>query len=500
MRPQDPSDNPLRTDHDVIILGAGLGGLGMGRCLKAAAIQNFVILEKSHAVGGTWRDNTYPGAACDTESHLYCYDFELHIGVSRLYARQPELLRYATRLAERAGLAPHIRYGTEVVAAGWSDAAHCWRLTLADGSTLTSRVFIPAWGQLNRPSIPNFPGRDDFAGRAFHSANWPTDFTGAGLRVASIGNAASAIQYIPEIAPIVAHLTVFQRSPNWIVPRGDRPYSPDELRQFSDPEAFKSDRQRLFTWRETTFLRMRAGSDDAAEIETLARAHVAAQVPDAALRAQLIPDFPLGCKRVLRSDEYFPALTRDNVSLETEAIARIHPRAIETTTGRRHEVDVIIYGTGFETQSFQGTVDVRGAGGTELRKRWAAGAEAYLGMTVADFPNLFLIYGPNTNLGHNSVLSMLEAQFGYVVGALNYIFADTQRAIDVRPEIMSTFNATLQQEMVGSAWAGDCTSWYKNAAGKVVNNWSGPVAEYERLTASFDAADFVERTRHRGMA
>ena len=477
-------------DYDIIILGAGLGGLGMASRLKAAQLDNFVILEQSNSLGGTWRDNVYPGAACDTESHLYCYEFEPHLQVSRLYARQPELLAYAARLAERARLGPHIRYGARIVAAQWIDAQTVWRVSLADGGSLTAKVFIPAWGQLNRPSIPDFAGREDFAGRAFHSANWPLDLNLAGLRVASIGNAASAIQYISEIAPSVAHLTVFQRSPNWIVPRGDRPYSDEELERYRDVGVFRADRDHLFAWRETTFMRMHAGSDEARELESLARAHVAAQVPDPALRAKLTPDFPLGCKRVLRSDDYFPALMRGNVDLETNAIARILPHAIETADGVEHPVDVIIYGTGFETQSFQGPVEVHGARGVSLRERWAEGAHAYLGMAVADFPNLFLIYGPNTNLRHNSILSMFEAQFSYIVQALRFILAEPCRAIHVRPEIMRHFDNALQRAMVGTAWAGSCTSWYKNAAGRVVNNWSGPVAEYQRITHHFDARDF----------
>lgn len=481
------------THYDVIILGAGLGGIGMGCRLKAAGIENFVMLEQAQSLGGTWRENVYPGAACDTESRLYCYEFALHLGVSRIYARQPELLQYAEQVAASAGLAPYIRYGREVTAATWSDAACRWRIALADGETLTCRAFIPAWGQLNRPSIPDFPGREDFTGRAFHSARWPRDLTLAGCRVASIGNAASAVQYIPEIAPSVASLTVFQRSPNWIVPRGDREYSQEELRKYADAAEFRTDRQRLFEWRETTFMRMLAGSDDARELESVARAHLAAQVPDAGLRAKLTPDFPLGCKRVLRSDDYFPALTRSNVALETNAIARIHPYGIETVNGARYELDVIIFGTGFETWSFQGPVEVFGHRGVSLRDVWARGAHAYLGMAVSGFPNLFLIYGPNTNLGHNSILAMLEAQFAYIVAALKAILAEPDRALDVHPQVMRDFDERIQQSMIGTAWAGSCTSWYKDPNGRVINNWSGPVADYQRATAQFSDLDYVDR-------
>ena len=480
----------MTADYDIIILGAGLGGIGMASRLKDAGFDRFVVLEQAAGPGGTWRDNVYPGAACDTESHLYCYSFGLHLGVSRLYARQPELLGYARRLIDDNALAPFFRYDTRVETAAWDDAARVWRIGLAGGETLSCRVFIPAWGQLNRPALPDIPGRDDFAGQSFHSARWPDGIDLAGKRVASVGNAASAVQYIPEIAPVLGHLTVFQRSPNWIVPRGDRPYSAAELAGYSDdPESFRANRSELFDWRETTFMRMREGSDEAAEIEHQALAHLLVQVADPMLRAKLTPDFPLGCKRVLRSDDYLPALGRDNVALVTAPIERIDPTGIVTAGGTHHPVDIIIYGTGFETQSFQGPVEVFGIDGRSLRDVWAEGARAYLGMTVAGFPNLFLIYGPNTNLGHNSVLSMLEAQFGYIVQAMDVAIRQ-DAPLNVRSTVADAFDDALQSEMNGSSWSGNCTSWYKNAGGRIINNWSGPVEAYRRVVARFDAADY----------
>ena len=354
----------MNPDFDVIILGAGLGGLGMAASLKKSGYENFVIVEQSNAPGGTWRDNTYPGAACDTESHLYCYSFSLHLDVSRLYARQPELLRYAERLVEEHVLNKHIVYNTRILAADWDDKALLWKIRLEHGLHMTARVFIPAWGQLNRPYVPDLAGLDTFKGQQFHSARWPKALDLTGKRVASIGNAASAVQYIPEIAPQARHLTVFQRSPNWIVPRGDRPYSTEELATYvGDPAKFRANKAELFAWRESTFKRMLEGSEDALELERMARAHVEAQVPDASLRAKLTPNFPLGCKRILRSDDYYPALMRKNVSLETSPIERILPKGILTQDGHTHAVDVMIFGTGFETQSFQGSVEVRGAWG-----------------------------------------------------------------------------------------------------------------------------------------
>lgn len=484
---------PAPSPYDVLILGAGLGGIGMASRLKAAGVANFIVIEKAATAGGTWRENVYPGAACDTESHLYCYSFSLHLGVSRLYARQPELLAYANRLIDEHGLASHIRYGTEIVSATWDDTAGRWQIGLENGETLLARTFIPAWGQLNRPAEPEIPGREIFAGQAFHSAHWPQDLELAGKRVASIGNAASAIQYIPAVAQTASALSVFQRSPNWIVPRGDRPYDATELAGYeTDPDSFRANQAALFAWRETTFLRMREGSEDALELERQAREHLATQIREPTLRAKLTPDFPLGCKRVLRSDDYFPALERDNVTLVTDPIVEFVADGIVTADGTVHPFDVVIFGTGFETQSFQGPVDIYGVGGCSLRDAWREGARAYLGLSVPHFPNMFLIYGPNTNLGHNSILSMFEIQFAYIVAALHALQANPAISLDVRAPVAEQFDADLQAEMAGSAWAGSCTSWYKNAAGRVVNNWSGPVEAY-RAAAQFDSSDYVHR-------
>lgn len=481
----------MAADHDIIILGAGFGGLGLGARLKQEGLNDFIILEQADDIGGTWRDNVYPGSACDVESHLYCYDFDFHLGADRIYSRQPELLAYIKGMASRSGLGDHIRCNAEVVAAKWDDKACLWRISLASGEVLTARVFVPAWGQLNRPTIPDFPGRDTFSGLAFHSARWPRDLHLDGKRVASIGNAASAIQYIPEIAPVCSQLTVFQRTPNWVVPRGDRLYTPEEMALYANPAEYKQDRDRLFAFRESAFEKMVPGSADSDELERIAHAHLKAQVPDAALRAKLTPDFPMGCKRILRSDDYYPTLIRDNVSLETAAIERIDSKGILTANGQRHDVDVIIYGTGFETQSFQGKVDIQGADGCILRETWKNGAFAYLGMAVPHFPNFFLLYGPNTNLGHNSILLMMEAQFNYIIGAVQGLLSRPGSAFDVRAEIAQHFDDELQTQFQGTAWAGGCTSWYKNADGRIVNNWSGTVVAYHQAVAQFNQADYV---------
>jgi cation diffusion facilitator CzcD-associated flavoprotein CzcO len=482
----------MKSHLDVIILGAGFSGIGLGAQLLKSGQRNFAILEQADDIGGTWRDNTYPGSGCDTESHLYCFSFALHPTVSRVYARQPELLAYIKRIVEDNGLRPYIRLGATVTSANWDDATMLWNVSLADGSVLTARNFVAAWGQLNRPQIPVIKGQDVFKGVQFHSARWRHDIDLAGKRVASIGNAASAVQYIPEIAPIVGHLDVFQRSPNWVVPRMDRRYSEKELEDYCTlPGVFENHRQELFEWRETTFLRMKQGSTEAQELEREAITHLQNQVPDPELRKQLTPDYPLGCKRILRSDDYFPAIVRENVSLVTSAVSRFEPEGIATADGELHPVDVVIYGTGFETQSFQGPVEVIGRDGQDLREVWKDGAYAYLGMCVSGFPNFFVMYGPNTNLGHNSILSMLESQFGYVLQALAAQDELDVDALEVQPAVVSRFNAELQSEMDDAAWSGDCSSWYKNAAGQVINNWSGTVHQYQEKTRRFVTSEFT---------
>jgi cation diffusion facilitator CzcD-associated flavoprotein CzcO len=290
---------------------------------------------------------------------------------------------------------------------------------------------------------------------------------------------------------VAAHLDVFQRSPNWIVPRLDRLYTDGELQDYTSiPGFFARHRDELFAWRETTFLRMKAGSAEALEVESLAKTHLAEQIADPGLRAALTPDFPLGCKRVLRSDDYYPALARDNVSLVTSPVDHIVPEGVMTADGILHKLHVLIYGTGFETQSFQGPVEVHGREGRSLRETWKGGAHAYLGLCVSGFPNFFLLYGPNTNLGHNSILMMLEAQFGYVLQALDAQDAAGPAAFDVRRSVLDSFDAELQAEMNDSAWAGNCNSWYKDANGRVINNWSGTVQHYQAKTAQFDPNAF----------
>ncbi|WP_433861507.1 flavin-containing monooxygenase [Pseudomonas thivervalensis] len=483
----------LNTDlqsYEIVILGAGFGGLGMGAQLKMRGIENFIILERGDRIGGVWRENNYPGAACDTESHLYCYSFYPHLRVSKMYADRDELLRYLDAMASRYELMDHISLDTELVRAQWNEEANEWDFELGDGRSLKGRFFVPAWGQLNRPVVPGFKGLDSFAGQYFHSAQWPADIDLVGKKVASIGAAASAVQYVPEVAKVASQLTVFQRSANWIMPRNQIVFTQQELDAFErTPDLFMQSRNKLHAFREDGYARTRHGTDAQKEGIKMAMAHLAAQVPDEALRAKLVPDYEFACKRILRSDDYYPALTRENVALETAAVAEFTPEGIVDEEGKRHAFDVVIFGTGFASQAFQGDLQVVGREKQTLHSRWAEGAEAYLGMSVPGFPNMLMIYGPNTNLNHNSIISLLEIQQRYIIQVIEGL-AHSRQAIDVKQDKFDSFNDRLQTNMLSSAFSSECSSWYKNAAGKIINNWSGTLDEYEVLTAKWQSDDY----------
>ncbi|TFD85183.1 flavin-containing monooxygenase [Cryobacterium serini] len=480
------------TDHDVVILGAGFGGLGMGAQLKEAGIENFAIFDKGPGLGGVWRENSYPGAACDTEAHLYCYSFFPHLRVSRMYADRNELMGYLERLATRYTLGPHLNFNTEVTSAVWDGANALWRLQVNGSGEHTARVFIPAWGQLNTPFVPAFPGLADFQGAAFHSARWDHTVDLTGKKIISIGSAASAVQYVPEVAKVAGSLEVFQRSANWIMPRNQVIFSKEQLDSFEEnPDTFEQSRRNLHDFRENGFERTRRATDAQRAGVAQAVAHLEAQVPDPELRRKLTPDYEFGCKRILRTDDYYPALMGGNVELVTQGIDAIVPEGIRTRDGQIHKADVIIFGTGFSSQAFQGDLQVIGASGEDLKERWADGAEAHLGMSVDGFPNMFMIYGPNTNLNHNSIITMLEIQQAYILKILVHLLTAPQASVEVRGRVLTSYNASLQNEMEGSAFSADCSSWYKNAAGKVINNWSGTVEEYRSLAGHWNPGDYM---------
>jgi cation diffusion facilitator CzcD-associated flavoprotein CzcO len=445
----------------------------MAIALKRAGIP-FTVFEKSAGVGGTWRDNSYPGAGCDVPSHLYSFSFDRRSDWSRHYAEQPEILGYLENCAARFGIAPHIRFGTEIASAVFDENEGLWRLTALGGETFTSDVVIMGLGQLNRPSVPRLAGLDEFGGAAFHSARWDHTHDLADERVAVVGNGASAVQFVPRIAPMVSRLHVFQRSANWIIPRKDAAYSTLTKNAFRRAPALEWAHRASIYWAlEARFLALQNGSGRfiGPLVERSAKKHLEEQVSDPDLRAKLVPDYSIGCKRVLISDDYYPALTRPNVEVVVSPIERITRDEIVTADGRRRPIDTIIFGTGFESLKFLAPLQIVGLSGLRIDEAWREGAEAYMGTAVAGFPNFFVLYGPNTNLGHNSIIFMIESQTAWVKRCIDELFARKASWLDVRQSAMEAYNRDLQARLRDTVWQGDCHSWYKTESGRVTNNW-----------------------------
>ena len=457
----------------VAIVGAGLSGLCMGIKLQEAGIDDFVILEKSDGPGGTWHDNTYPGACCDVASHLYSFSFEPKPDWSRAYAPQAEIRAYFEHCVSTYRLGASIRYGVEVVAARLEASAGEWELTLADGATLRCRVLVCALGQLNRPFIPEFPGAERFRGPSFHSARWNHGVELTGKRVAVIGNAASAIQFIPPVAELAEQVFVYQRSANYIVPRNDRAYSPAEQARFRRCRWLLK-LSRLYWYMRQEFLffgAMFAGSLRHRLIERMARRYLEQEIADPTLRRVLTPDYPMGCKRILVSDDYYQTLARGGVEIVPSPVTGIDERGVITEDGVERAVDVVIYGTGFRATEFLAPLDIRGRSGLRLSDRWKEGAWAHRGVAVPGFPNLFMLYGPNTNLGHNSIIYMVESQVRYIVQCIDKLLAHDIRLLEANEAAAARFNEGLQKDLAATVWGGECGSWYKNASGRITNNW-----------------------------
>ncbi|MBD9484267.1 NAD(P)/FAD-dependent oxidoreductase [Pseudomonas sp. PDM14] len=486
MHNNTPEHAPLR----VLIIGAGFAGLGLAMRLRQQGMDDFLILEKAAESGGTWRDNSYPGAACDVPSHLYSFSFEPKLDWSRRFAPQAEIFAYVQQCVERHDLQRHIRHDSEVAEAAFDETQGLWQVTCVDGSRFSARALISACGQLNRPAIPRLKGIERFAGESFHSARWRHDVDLRGKRVAVIGTGASAIQFVPQIVPQVQRLTLFQRSAAYVLPKPDRPYRPFELRLMQRwPWTQKLDRLVQYVHHELRGV----GFFILPGMMKLYRwhffRHLAKEVPEPKLRAKLTPDYPLGCKRILISNDYYPALRQAHVEVVDEAIAEVSERGVVTADGREHPVDVLIYGTGFAASDFLAPMRIRGLGGVALEVVWRDGAEAYKGISVSGFPNLFLLYGPNTNLGHNSIIYMLESQFAYVLACLQRL-DEGVRYLDLRPPAQQAWNHKLQHALQHSVWQQGCNSWYQNAAGKHTNNWSGFTLSYRWLTRQPQWSDY----------
>ncbi len=478
---------------DAIIIGAGFGGIGMAHGLKQRGIENFIIVEKADTVGGVWRDNVYPGAACDVPSHLYSFSFAPNPDWSRAFAVQSEIHAYLERCADQFGIRDHVLFGTAVLGAAFDETRDCWAVRLSDGRVLTTRLLVSAVGQLSRPAIPHLKGCESLEIPAFHSANWDHAIPLEGQRVGVIGTGASAIQFVPAIADRVSHLTVFQRSPAYMLPKADRAYTARERQRFAEsPWRMKLHRLQIYLRYEAralAFTRVKQLMEVAAGWPF--RRMLKRAVKNPSLRAKLTPDYPIGCKRLLLSNDYLPTMARRDVELVTDGIRRLTPRGVETADGAQREFDVLIYGTGFAATEFLSPMTITGRGGVDLNEAWSTGASAYLGMSVPGFPNFFMLYGPNTNLGHNSIVYMLESQIAHILRCLDRMTESKASRIEVGRDVFETQDARIQTRLAQTVWNG-CKSWYINEQGRNTTNWPGFTLSYRWLTRrlSLDAYSF----------
>ncbi len=476
----------------VAILGAGFGGLGMAIRLARAGRDSFLVLERADDVGGTWRDNTYPGVACDIPSQLYSFSFRPYPGWSRTFAPGAEILAYLRRAADEEGLGDRLRLGTAVLDATWSGDEQHWRVRTNHG-TCTADVLVTAAGRLSEPRLPDIAGLADFPGPVVHSARWPEDLDLSGARVGVVGTGASAVQLVPHLARSAAEVVVFQRSAPWVLPRDDRPVPPAERRALAaDPSQGRALRAALFTEAEAGFAARLGASADLDALRARALAHLHDQVPDPTLRAWLTPDYEIGCKRVLFSQEYYPALASDHVTLVPAALTAVDGARAAAGDGSAHDLDALVLATGFQATRPPFAHRVHGGGGHSLAAHWADGMTSYASTVVTGFPNLFVLNGPNASLGHSSAIDMLETQIGYVLGALDHLDARGGGAIEVRPEAEAAYTRELDATAAATVWlTGGCTSWYRDeASGRLTLLWPGTATSFRERNGTFDPAPF----------
>ena len=475
----------------VIIIGSGFGGLGMAIQLKRAGFHDLTLLERATDIGGTWRDNTYPGAACDVQSHLYSYSFEPKHDWSRKFAGQAEILDYMRHCVTKYGLAEHLEFNRAVERAVFDAQTNQWSVSTESGHQYKADILITATGQLNRPAIPGIPGLETFQGTCFHSARWQHGCDLSGKRVAVIGTGASAIQFVPEIVSQVASLDLYQRSAAWVLPKPDRPFTPREQTLFRSLPGWDRLYRSLIYWknesRALAFTRLSWILDVFAR---QARREAEKRVTDPDKRARIVPDYRIGCKRILISNDWYPAINQPHLSLVTEAIDHVGKDAIVLTTGERRPADVIILATGFKASEFLAPMQITGLNSVTLNQAWAEGSQAFKGISVSGFPNLFMLYGPNTNLAHNSIIYMLESQFRYVVSAVEALARYPGAAMDVRQDQQTRFCQTIQNRLDGTVWDSGCTSWYLDEHGRNTINWPGFTFGYRFATREVDTADY----------
>lgn len=486
---------PLEPRVRIVIVGAGFAGLGMAIRLKQAGIDDFVVLERAEDVGGTWRDSIYPGAASDVPSNLYSYSFAPDPAWPRTFPSQPEIQDYLHWCTTEFGLERHLRPGHEMLSSQWLHNAACWRVNTSKGC-LMAEILVAATGPLSKPALPQLKGLESFAGTTFHSAQWDPSYDLHGKRVAVVGTGASAVQFIPQIQPEVAKLSVFQRTPPWVIPRWDRHKSVLELGIFRAlPFVQRLARAAVYLWREALILGLAYDQRWLKPAEWLARRHLRRQVEDPELRAALTPDYRLGCKRVVLSNNYYPAITQPNTELVPSEILEVRKDSIVCVDGTEHPVDTIIFSTGFESANMPVGARLRGRGGRLLADDWRAGAQAYLGTSVTGYPNLFLLLGPNSVSGQNSSLLTMEAQIEYVIDAVRFMEQTDIAAVEVREEAQTSFVSEVQHKSIGTVWVSGCRSWYLDARGRNTTLWPGLTRTFRQRTRRFDRENYMLRGR-----
>jgi cation diffusion facilitator CzcD-associated flavoprotein CzcO len=472
----------------VIIVGAGFGGVAAAIELRRHGFDEITILERGPGIGGTWLYNTYPGCACDVPSHLYSFSYAQRADWSRLCSPQEEILEYLRGVARDHGVDRLVVPDTDVTSCVWSDQTCTWTVESSDGRSWEAEAVIVATGQLHQPAVPRFEGA--FEGHSFHSARWDHSYDLRGKRVAVIGTGASAVQFVPEVAKEASRVVVFQRTGNWFLPRKNRPY-PRWLRwiftHVPGVEAFR--RRFIYYYAESLTLMIRHPRTWGRIGWARSAAFMRWQLRDPELREKVWPDYTFGCKRILFSSWFLRALQQPNVELVTEPIARLREHGVVTADGAERDVDCIIFGTGFRTTEFMFPMEIVGAGARSLRDAWAAGPHAHLGISVAGFPSLFFMYGPNTNTSGGSIIAYEEAQASYIRQALEQVRDRRAGAIDVRPDVESASDQEVQDRFVGTAWT-QCNSWYRDDHGRIVTNWPGYMREYERRTRTLDPGEY----------
>jgi cation diffusion facilitator CzcD-associated flavoprotein CzcO len=482
---------PERDGRSVAVVGGGFAGVGAAAMLSRAGYRDVTVFERAERVGGVWHHNTYPGAACDVPSHLYEFTFAPNPRWSRRYAPQSEIQSYLEDVARHHGVLGQIRTGTEVTRASWDEQRSKWMLETSAGAHECD-VLLTACGQLSVPKLAQLQGLERFEGPAFHTAEWRHDVDLAGRRVAIVGTGCSAIQAAPAIQPLVAQLDVYQRSPGWTFPKMDFAYGERSKRAFERfPALQRLDRAAIFAFMELGALAMTSRPWLLAPFRAVARRQIMKAISDPELRAKVTPSDEIGCKRLMLTDEWYPTLTRPNVELVSDAIAEVTPRGIRTDDGRERAADVIVLATGFKTHGFVAPMEIVGAGGRTLAEEWAEVPHAYLGMSVAGFPNMFLLYGPNTNGGTGSVIYTIEAGMNHVLAALAELSAADARRIEVRRAAAEHFDRELRDALRGTVWHTGCTNWYVDAKGNDPNQWPWLWSNYRRRTQQLEPGAYT---------